>query len=110
MGWRCYQCGKSLTFKLLTPCNQVIFRTVIQSALDPTLLHKRHTPLGGEKDANHADDKIFVCSNKSSSNNPKDSQSMLTIDPKDLIGRTFLKETEADGQRFRAPIVRTMLS
>jgi hypothetical protein len=30
---------------------------------------------------------------------------MPTIEPKDLIGRTFLKDTESDGQRFCARIV-----
>jgi hypothetical protein len=30
---------------------------------------------------------------------------MVTIDPKDLIGRTFLKDEEEDGQRFRARVV-----
>jgi hypothetical protein len=30
---------------------------------------------------------------------------MPTVDPKYLIGRTFLKETETDGHRFRARTV-----
>jgi hypothetical protein len=34
---------------------------------------------------------------------------MPTIDPKDLVSRTFLKDSEADGQRFRARIVRAIL-
>jgi hypothetical protein len=34
---------------------------------------------------------------------------MVTIDPKDLIGRTFLKETEEDGQGFRARVVRAII-
>jgi hypothetical protein len=34
---------------------------------------------------------------------------MVTIDPKDLIGRTFLKETEGDGQLFRAHVVRAII-
>jgi hypothetical protein len=33
---------------------------------------------------------------------PSVQQRMVTIDPKDLIGRTFLKDSEEDGQRFRA--------
>jgi hypothetical protein len=33
---------------------------------------------------------------------------MPTIDPKHLIGRTFLKDTESDGQRFRVRIVRAV--
>jgi hypothetical protein len=27
-------------------------------------------------------------------------QRMVTVDPKDLIGQTFFKDSEADGQRF----------
>jgi hypothetical protein len=34
---------------------------------------------------------------------------MATIDPKGLLGRTFLKDSESDGQRFRARIVRAIL-
>jgi hypothetical protein len=97
--------GDALTFKLVIPCNKFICQSVIRSALR----HKRLTPLGGENDASHADDKIFVCSKKSSSNEPRLSCLMPTIDPKDLIGRTFLKETGADGQRLRAPIVRAIM-
>jgi len=34
---------------------------------------------------------------------------MVTIDLKDLIGRTFLKDSEEDGQRFRARVVRAVI-
>jgi hypothetical protein len=30
---------------------------------------------------------------------------MVTINPKDLIGLTFLKDTEEDGQRFCARVI-----
>jgi hypothetical protein len=40
---------------------------------------------------------------------PSVKQRMVTIDPKDLIGRTFLKDSEEDGQRFRARIVRSVI-
>jgi hypothetical protein len=40
---------------------------------------------------------------------PSVNRRMVTIDPKDLIGRTFLKDSEEDGQRFRARIVRAVL-
>jgi hypothetical protein len=36
-------------------------------------------------------------------------QRMVTIYPKDLIGRTFLKETEDDGQLFRTRVVRAII-
>jgi hypothetical protein len=99
----------TLAFKLLTPCNQAIFRSDIWSALDPTLSHKRLIPLDGKNDANHADDKLFVCSKKLSSSDPTILWRMPTIDPKDLIGRTFLKVTKADGQQFHAWIVSAII-
>jgi hypothetical protein len=34
---------------------------------------------------------------------------MVRIDPNDLIGRTFLKDLEADEQWFRAPVVRDLV-
>jgi hypothetical protein len=34
---------------------------------------------------------------------------MVTIDTKDLLGRSFLKDSAADGQRFRARIMRAIL-
>jgi hypothetical protein len=36
---------------------------------------------------------------------PNIKKRMVTIDPKDLIRRTFLKDSEEDGQRFRACVV-----
>jgi hypothetical protein len=40
---------------------------------------------------------------------PSVQQRVITIDPKDLIGRTFLKVLEEDGQRFRARVVCAVL-
>ena len=40
---------------------------------------------------------------------PSVKRRMVTIDPKDLIGRTFLKDSEEDGQRFRARVVRAVI-
>jgi hypothetical protein len=56
-------------------------------------------------------DKLFVRSKSDQANTDEPSvpRRMPTIDPKDLFGRTFLKGPEADGQRFRARIVRTIL-
>jgi hypothetical protein len=34
---------------------------------------------------------------------------MVSIDPKDLIGWTLLKDSEEDGQRFRARVGRAVL-
>jgi hypothetical protein len=54
----------SLTCKLLTSCNQDNLGSDIWSAPNPKMCRKRPTPLGREEDAYHADDKIFVYSNK----------------------------------------------
>jgi hypothetical protein len=40
---------------------------------------------------------------------PNVKQCMVTIDPKDLIGRMFLMDTEDDGQRFRACVVHAVI-
>jgi hypothetical protein len=40
---------------------------------------------------------------------PSIKRSMVTIDPKDLIGRTFLKDSKEDRQRFRARVVRAVV-
>jgi hypothetical protein len=37
--------------------------------------------------------------------NPNVKKRMVTIDPQDLIGRTFLNDVEKDGQRFRVRVV-----
>jgi hypothetical protein len=39
---------------------------------------------------------------------PSIKRRLVTIDPKDLIGRTFLKDTEENGQSFRARVVRAI--
>jgi hypothetical protein len=79
--------------------------------LDPGTRHKHLAPLGGENATNHAGDKVFIWSNfdTTSLDDPNVIRRISTIDPKDLIGRTFLKDTKADGQRFRAKIVRAIV-
>ena len=111
--------GDALTYKILTKTHKVIYRSAIRSALDPAKRNLRLSPLGGETEFNTSGDKIFVRSNISTeaedsdatllNDGPSVKQRMITIDPKDLIGRTFLKESEVDGQRFRARIVRAIV-
>jgi hypothetical protein len=101
--------GDALTFKILLPLQKVIYCSIIWSALDPTLRHKSLAQLGGE--VSHAADKLFVRSKseKANKDEPSVPRRMPTIDPKDLLGRTFLKDSESDGQRFRDRIVRAIL-
>ena len=74
----------------------------------------RLSPLGGEISSNYLGDKIFIRSSKRPDDieldsDPSVKRRMVTIDPKDLIGRTFLKNSEEDGQRFRAQVVRAVI-
>ena len=101
--------GDALTFKILTPSCKVIFRSVIRSALDPSTRHKRLAPLGGE--TNSVGDKIFIRSNfdTNQADCPSIANRMATIKPDSLLGRTFLMETDENGQRFRARVVKAII-
>jgi hypothetical protein len=63
--------------------------------------------------SNNSGEKIFIFSHSNLQMSDDGScdrkTTMITIDPKELVGRTFLKETEEDGQRFRAGIVRAII-
>jgi hypothetical protein len=41
--------------------------------------------------------------------NPNAKKRMVTVDPQDLIGRTFLKDAEEDRQRFHVQVVRAVV-
>ena len=112
--------GDALTYKVLTQKQKVIYRSAICSAMDPAKRNQRLSPLGGETASNYLGDKIFIRSKTESferstedgtvlDDDPSVKRRMVTIDPKDLIGRTFLKDSEEDGQRFRARVVRAVL-
>ena len=111
--------GDTLTYKVLTLTRKVIYRSALRSALDPAKRNQRLSPLGGETVSNYLGDTIFIRSKTETSeatdvptldgNDPSVKRRMVTIDPKDLIGRTFLKDAEEDGQRFRARVVRAVM-
>jgi hypothetical protein len=91
--------GDALTYKILTKQHKVIYRSAIWSALDPAKRNQRLSPLGGETASTYLGDTIFVHSQSLPESNtetvdgdPNLKKRMVTIDPKDLIGRTFLKE------------------
>jgi hypothetical protein len=91
----------------LSPHQKVIYLLITLSALDPTLCQKPLAPLGDE--VSHSTDKLFVRSNSDMANTDEPSLPMVTINPNNLLCRTFLKDSEADGQRFRARIVLAIL-
>jgi hypothetical protein len=86
--------------------------------LDPAKRNQRLPQLGGEATSNVLGEKIYILSKYPSENWELKSldgspsvkrRRMVTIDPNDLIGRTFLKDCEEDGQRFRARVVRAVI-
>jgi hypothetical protein len=93
------------TYKILTKNDRVIFRLAIRSAMDPAKHNLRLSPIGGETASNFRGDKIFIRS-KHEDLNPSlldddpnvKRRHITTIEAKDLIGRSFLKESEVDGQ------------
>jgi hypothetical protein len=111
--------GDALTYKILTKHNRIIYRSAVRSALDPAKRNQRLSPLGGETASNYLGDKMFIRTKLNFENSeldlplldsdPSVERRMVTIDPKDLIGRTFLKDSEEDGQRFRARVVRAIV-
>ena len=111
--------GDELTYKILTKNNKIIYRSAIRSALDPATRNQRLSPIGGETASNVRGETLFIRS-KTEDKEPEGPtllddnptvkrRRMVTIDPKDLIGRTFLKDAEEDGQRFRARVVRAIV-
>ena len=110
--------GDALTYKILTKTKKVIYRSAIRSALTPAKRNLRISPLGGEQPSNHLGDKIFIFSRTDTDRvkaneldeDPSIERRMVTIDPEDLIGRTFLKDSDEDGQRFQARVVRAVIN
>ena len=99
--------GDALTYKVLTKSNTIIYRSSLRSALDSAARNLRLSPLEGETTFSEGDPgTIFVRSrNDENDIGSNVERRMVTIDPKDLVGRTFLRDTEEDGQRFRSRIV-----
>ena len=58
-------------------------------------------------------DKIFICSkidpNQDQTDMPSVTRPRPSVNPDNLIGHTFLKDTEKDGQRFQARIVKVII-
>jgi hypothetical protein len=99
--------GDAFTYKILTKHNKVIYCSAIRSDLDPAKRNQRLSPLGGETASTYIGGTMYIHSKFPSDldpelidNDPSVKRRMVTIDPKDLIGRTFLKDEEEDGQQF----------
>ena len=82
--------GHALTFKILSDESKIIFRSKIRSADRTTLKNRILEPI--------EDDDILK--SKFDREGP-----LPTFDPQDLIGRTFLREPNDEGIRYRAKII-----
>ena len=90
--------GHALTFKVLTDDTlKIIHRSNIRSAADPTSENLR-------ANLDHGEQVPEIIKSKHDGE-LKEGKTLPTIDPEDLIGRTFLRLPEEDGQRFRVKII-----
>jgi hypothetical protein len=92
--------GDVLTYKVLTKQYKVIFRSAIRTAMSCKSRNHRVFTTEGEMSSNNTGEKMFIFSNlnlqMSDDGSCDRKTTMITIDPKELVGRTFLKETEED--------------
>ena len=118
-------CGDAMTHKILDHDTQtIIYRSAVRPKKSSTPNH-RLAPHGGEVSASSdpSEDKISSGSPLGSpegyppeqkaptvflrsrdEENPSGSKPMPTLDPSDLIGRTFLLSPEENGERHRAKV------
>ena len=96
--------GMPLTYWVLSAeTGKVIPRSEIRSALKEEERNIRLEPTTGE-------DKPLVIKDRYDSDYVlSDPTRMPTIQPDDLLGRTFLKDPNEDGERFRARVVRKII-
>jgi hypothetical protein len=100
--------GDALTYKVLTKHHKIVYRSAIRSDLVSSKRNQSLSPLGGETAPTYLGVSMYICSKFPSDAflntgdcGPNVKQRMVTIDLQDLIGWTFLMDTEHDGQLFR---------
>ena len=93
--------GHALTFKVLTnDTNKVIYRSRIRTARKVNEKNLRIDP----EDVKSVPEVV----KSKHEEDLTDGKTMPTFDPSDLIGRTFLKSPEEDGQRYRGKILEVL--
>jgi hypothetical protein len=121
--------GHFMTYKILTDdTRRIIHRSNIRSVADPNARNLHLDPLNdelpeviwslrkaspaldhGENFSLHSmeptDEHPYTESTLDPSECPSTGNNMVIVDPQELLGRTFLMDTQEDGQRFRARIV-----
>jgi hypothetical protein len=89
--------GHFMTYKILTDdTRQIIHRSNIRSAADPNTRNLCLDPLNEEPP------EVIRSLCKAS---PSTGDDTVIVNPQELLGCTFLMDTQEDGQRFRACIV-----
>jgi hypothetical protein len=112
--------GHFMTYKILTDdTHRIIHRSNIRSAADPHARNLRLDLLNDEPPeviwslckaspaSDHGED-FSLHSMEPTDENPEcpsTGDDTVIVDPQELLGRTFLMDTQEDGQRFRACIV-----
>jgi hypothetical protein len=112
--------GHFMTYKILMDdTRRIIHRSNIRSAADPNARNLRLDPLNDKPPevsrslrkaspaSDHGEDFSLHSMEPTdeSPEHPSTGDDTVIVNPQELLGRTFLKDTHEDGQRFRAHIV-----
>jgi hypothetical protein len=113
--------GHFMTYKILTDnTRRIIHRSNIRLAADPNARNLRLDPLNDEPPeiiqslrkaspaSDHGEDSSLHSFMEPTDENPEcpsTRDDTVIVNPQELLGCTFLMDTEEDGQRFRARIV-----
>jgi hypothetical protein len=112
--------GHFMTYKILMDdTGWIIHHSNIRSAADPNVRNLRLDPLNDEPPeviwslrkaspaSDHGEDSSLHSMEPTDENpeRPSTGDNTVIVDPQELLGRTFLMNTQEDGQRFRARIV-----
>jgi hypothetical protein len=85
--------------------------------MNPAKRNLRLSPVGGHTVSNYLGDKICIQSSKNTKEednlkldcNQSVKKSLVTIYPKEWIGKTFLKDSEEDAQSFLVCVVHAVI-
>ena len=99
--------GDAFTWKILSADNHILYRSAVGRVASTTPNLRVDRPSGETSPKDDTDkqaDTVFI---RSKSEDP--SKPMPTIDYQDMIGRTFLCDTQENGERHRARVVKQVV-
>ncbi len=95
--------GDALTYIILTDDTQeIIYRSAVRSALTDSECNLRLDPSGGEEKPINV---LTTMDEKIGGYNDQEGVNARTYSPEDLIGKTYTKDTDADGNKMKAKVV-----